>query len=362
MAPLDPFRTTLIRSRAVKYAACVMLACVAAVLMAVPIFGRTVTVTLVGAGDIAVCDKGFDEQTAQLLGNILKSLTRDETLPSLSQARVVTMGDNAYPRGTRADFANCYDNYRLIDYSPYDTTRPAWWGQYKNRTMPSLGNHEYLNSSDTSLKSKPYFDYFSAQNGFLPPAAPVPNTPTNPGLTLGKGYYGYDLGSWHIVVLNSNDHCRYVSCANGSEQANWLRNDLATHPAQCTLAYIHHPLYATGTGGRAPEVKPLVRILYNHGADVMLNGHNHRYERLARIDPDGNLDPVNGIRMLTAGTGGDPGEGTTATPPPSSQVRIFGTAGVIRMYLNGGSYSWQFVAVDGSPDGTVMDAGRESCH
>jgi Bacterial Ig-like domain/Calcineurin-like phosphoesterase len=363
MASSKQFRTVLMRRRAARYATCVVLACVAAVLMAVPIFAQTVTVTLVGAGDIARCDLTYDEATAQLLGSTLRSLTPDGTLPPPDQARVITMGDNAYSSGTRAQFANCYDNYRLSDYSIYDSSRRAWWGKYKDLTMPTLGNHEYLNSTDPALKSKPYFDYFSAQNGFLPPKAPVPNTQDNPGLTKGKGYYSYDLGSWHIVALNSNDHCAYVSCADGSEQANWLRDDLATHPAQCTLAYIHHPLYATGTGGVAPEVKPLVQILYDRGADVMLNGHNHRYERLARIDPNGNLDPVNGIRMITAGTGGDPGEGnTTATPPVSSEVRIFGTAGVIKMDLSNDSYSWNFVAVDGTANGTVKDSGSESCH
>jgi hypothetical protein len=343
------------RSRPAKYAACVALSCVAAILMAVPIFGQTVTVTLVGAGDIAKCDLTYDEATAELMGNILASLS--------TQAQVITTGDNAYPSGTNNNFANCYDNYKLNEsFSTYDRSRPAWWGQYKNRTMPSLGNHEYYNSDDPTSKSRPYFNYFKGVSPFKGPAAPVPNTSSNPGLTKGKGYYSYDLGSWHIVALNSNDHCKYVSCAAGSAQADWLQTDLATHPAQCTLAYIHHPLYATGTGGRAPEVKPLVQILYDQGADVMLNGHNHRYERLAPIDPDGNIDRVNGIRMITVGTGGDPGEGTTARPPLSSEVRIFGKAGVIRMDLSGGSYSWKFVAVDGTANGTVMDSGSESCH
>jgi hypothetical protein len=351
--------TSVVRGRAPKYLASVLLACAAAVLMAVPIFGKTVTVTLVGAGDIANCTLPNDEATAGLLGSTLRSLTPDGTLPPLSQARVIALGDNAYGSGTRAQFANCYDNYRLSTGNPpYDTSRAAWWGQYKNRTMPILGNHEYLNSPDSSLKSTPYFDYFSAQNGFLPPPAPVPNTTTNPGLSLGKGYYSYDLGSWHIVALNSNDHCAYVSCSSKSAQAKWLRNDLAANPRACTLAYIHHPLYATGSGGRAPEVKPLVQILYNHDADVMLNAHNHRYERLARIDPNGNLDPVRGIRTITVGTGGQPGNPTDATPPPSSEVRIFDTPGIIRMDLSGSSYSWEFIPISG----TQRDSGTERCH
>jgi acid phosphatase type 7 len=337
------------RSHAAKYTACVMLACVAAVLMAVPVFGQTVTVTVVGAGDIAKCDAPYDEQTAQLIGNILGSVS--------TPAQVITLGDNAYSSGTRAQFANCYDNYRLSDGSTYDSSRPAWWGQYKDRTMPSLGNHEYLNSTDPSIQSNPYFDYFSAQNGFKVPVAPVPNTTDNPGLTKGKGYYSYNLGSWHIVVLNSN--CDYVSCDSVSAQATWLQNDLVTHPAQCTLAYMHHPLYATGTGGLEPRVKPLWQILYNKGADVILNGHDHRYERLARIDPNDNRDLTYGMRPLIAGTGGDPGGGTTDTNEPNSEIKIFGTAGILRMDLSDGYYSWAFIAPDpNNPTGTgtVMDS------
>src|SRR5215204_357830 len=331
-----------------------LLSCTAAVLMAVPGAAQTAPpVTLVGAGDIARCDANDDEQTAQLIGNTLASLS--------NPAKVITLGDNAYSSGTRTQFANCYDNYNLDStWSTYDSSRPAWWGQYKDRTMPTTGNHEYLNSTDPSIQSNPYFDYFLAQNGFKAPVAPVPNTTDNPGLTKGKGYYSYNLGSWHIVVLNSN--CDYVSCNSTSAQATWLQNDLVTQPTQCTLAYMHHPLYATGTGGLEPRVKPLWQILYNNGADVILNGHDHRYERLARIDPNDNPDPNHGIRPLIAGTGGDPGSGTSDTNEPNSQLKIFGKAGVLRMSLNDTSYSWKFVAVDGTANGNVMDSGTESCH
>src|SRR5215204_3441034 len=301
-----------------------LLSCTAAVLMAVPGAAQTAPpVTLVGAGDIARCDANDDEQTAQLIGNTLASLS--------NPAKVITLGDNAYSSGTRAQFANCFDNYRLSDGSTYDSSRQAWWGQYKDQMMPSLGNHEYLNSTDPTTQSNPYFDYFSAQNGFKLPAALVPNTADNPGLTKGKGYYSYNLGSWHIVVLNSN--CDYTGCGSTSVQAAWVQNDLASHPTQCTLSYMHHPLYATGTGGLEPRVKPLWQILYNNGADVILNGHDHRYERLARIDPNDNRDLRYGMRPLIAGTGGDPGGGTTDTNEPNSEIKIFGTAGILRMDL-----------------------------
>src|SRR3712207_136842 len=174
----------------------VLLACIAASTAAVPALAQSATVTLVGAGDIARCDARDDEHTAKLINNVLRNLTPDGTLPALNRARVVTLGDNAYTIGTSTQFANCYDNYRLSDGTRYDSSRPAWWGQFKGRTMPTLGNHEYLNSSDSTLKSTPYFDYFSAKKavGFKDPPAPVPNTTSNPGLSLGKGYYSYDLG------------------------------------------------------------------------------------------------------------------------------------------------------------------------
>jgi acid phosphatase type 7 len=332
----------------------ILLSCTAAVLMAVPGAAQTAPpVTLVGAGDIARCDADYDEQTAKLIGNTLASLS--------NPARVITLGDNAYSSGTRTQFANCYDNYRLSDGSPYNSLRQAWWGQYKDKTMPSLGNHEYLNSTDPSIKSNPYFDYFSAQNGFKLPVAPVPDTTDNPGLTKGKGYYSYNLGSWHIVVLNSN--CDYVSCNSTSAQAAWLQKDLANATnKQCTLSYMHHPLYATGTGGLEPRVKPLWQILYDNGAEVILNGHDHRYERLARIDPNDNPDSTYGILPLIAGTGGDPGDGTTDMNEPNSQRKIFGTAGILRMDLSDTSYSWKFVAADGTANGNVMDSGTDSCH
>ena len=307
--------------------------------VAVPVFGQTVTATLVGAGDIADCRNTNDEATAALLANI--------------SGTVITLGDNAYPNGTRVEFANCYDNYRLSDGSTYDSSRSDWWGKYKGRTMPTLGNHEYHNSSDPSLKSKPYFDYFSAQNGFKLPQAPVPS----PGMTKGQGYYSYNRGIWHIVALNSN--CEYVSCGGNSSQAKWLRNDLANNPSRCTLAYCHHPLYASGDGSDTPEVRPFWKILYNRGADVILVGHAHRYERFRPINPDGQYDPVNGIRQFIVGTGGPPGAGQTGPDDPNMEIKNIGTPGVIKLSLADGSYSWQFVPIAGY---TFTDSGSESCH
>jgi acid phosphatase type 7 len=367
------FRTVLKRSHAAKYAACVVLACVAAVVVAMPVFGQTTPVTLVGAGDIADCGYANDEGTAQLLGNTLRSLTPDHSLPSLNQARAIAMGDNAYPRANRNQYANCYDNYNLdSSFSTFDPSRPDWWGHYKDQTMPVLGNHEYLNTDDPSTQSQPYFDYFGAQNGFKGPAAPVPNDPgNNHGLKFGEGYYSYDLGSWHIVALNSN--CGKVGgCDASSPQGRWLQRDLANHPAQCTLAYFHHPLYATANGTNTLDVRPFWDMLYAAGADVILSGHAHRYELHAPMTPEGELDPTTGIRQLVVGTGGEPGGGevdANQVPQGVLQKVIIDKFGVIKLDLNSpdnaypkGSYSWAFIAVDGTANGTVLDSGSDQCH
>ena len=195
----------------------VLLACTMAALAAKQSVGQTATVTLVGAGDIASCNYTTDSAMARLLG----------TIPGT----VFTLGDNAYPDGTAWQFRNCY--------------KPTW-GQYKLRTRPTAGNHDYHTTG-----ARPYFDYFKAVNGFKEPRAPVPNSADNPGLTFGKGYYSYDRGAWHIVALNSN--CEYVGgCDGGSAQVRWLANDLRRNWTVCTLAYWHHPLFSSGENTAAP--------------------------------------------------------------------------------------------------------------
>jgi acid phosphatase type 7 len=332
-------------SRQLYYAGCILLACVAAVLTAIPVFGQTATATLVGAGDIANCNHGNDEKTAKLLANI--------------PGTVYTLGDNTYPKGRRVEFANCYDNYLLSNGSTYNPSRRAWWGKYKRRTMPTLGNHEYLNFEEVgdAPPSKPYFDYFRAVNGFKEPRAPVPNSADNPGLTYGKGYYSYDRGGWHIVALNSN--CDKVGgCGRYSPQGRWLRNDLADNPSRCTLAYWHHPLYASGTGSDTPAVKPFWSMLHDRDADVILAGHAHRYERFRPITPNGTPSP-NGIRQFIVGTGGEPGGVQYGPNDPNLQVKKTDTPGVLRLNLRAGSYTWKFVPIAGK---TFSDSGSDRCH
>jgi acid phosphatase type 7 len=316
-------------------------------LMAAQGLAQTTTepMTIVGAGDIAECSPDNHAQdTAALLANI--------------PGTVLALGDNAYPDGTRTQYANCYDNYKLSDGSIFDANRTYWWGQYKDRTMPVLGNHEY----HSSKVAQPYFDYFSANQlvGFKEPAAPVPNDPNNNqfGLTPGKGYYSYDRGSWHIVALNSN--CNKVGgCTKTSAQGKWLQTDLTnTTNKQCTLAYFHEPLYSTGNNVTNPNVKPLWQILYNNHAEVILNGHAHRYERYAPLTPGGKIDLQNGIRQFVAGTGGAPG-GSEVQQAPGNPVVKTGISGVLKLDLSAGSYSWEFVPIAGQ---TFTDSGNDFCH
>ena len=286
-------------------ASAMVLACMAAVLTATPGVGKARTVTLVGAGDIGRCDDTSDRKTARLVGKI--------------PGTVFTLGDHAYHDGTRAQFRDCYD---------------ATWGKYKKRTRPTAGNHDYRTAG-----AKPYFNYFRWRAG------------------RPRGYYSYDRGAWHIVALNSN--CEEVGgCEWRSAQGRWLRRDLANHRARCTLAYFHHPLYASGRGEDSPEVKPFWHILYNHHADVILNGDAHRYERFARITPSGKRSSARGIRQFIVGTGGAEREFQQGPDEPRVQAKKAGAPGVLKLELGSGFYHWKFVPVAGR---NYTDSGRARC-
>src|SRR5215210_6146550 len=283
-----------------------VLASIAALLTASPGGGKPQTVTLVGAGDIAGCDFKADRKTARLLGKI--------------PGTVFTLGDSAYPDGTRAQFRNCYD---------------PTWGTYKKRTRPSAGNHDYHTAG-----AKPYFNYFRWRAG------------------RPRGYYSYDRGAWHIVALNSN--CKEVGgCGRRSAQGRWLRRDLAHHRARCTLAYFHHPLYASGSNYDSPQVRPFWHILYTHHADVILSGHAHRYERFARITPSGARSSARGLRQFVVGTGGAPGGTQHGPNEPRVQAKKVGAPGVLKLRLGSGFYRWKFVPVVGR---NYTDSGRARCH
>ena len=257
---------------------------------------------LVGAGDIAHCSSNGDEVTASLLDSI--------------DGTVFTTGDNVYPDGTSEEFANCYD--------------PSW-GRHKSRTRPSPGNHDYHTADAAG-----YFGYFGAMAG-----------------EPGKGYYSYDLGAWHIIALNSN-----IPVEAGSAQEQWLRADLTAHPVACTLAYWHHPRFSSGTvHGSNPSLQPLWQALYDYGADVVLVGHEHNYERFAPQDPSGMADAARGIRQFVIGTGGR-SHYSFGTPIANSEVRNDDTYGVLKLTLHPTGYTWEFIPEAGQ---TFRDSGDASC-
>jgi acid phosphatase type 7 len=268
---------------------------------------QATSVAMVGAGDIADCNKLGDEATAKLLDGI--------------SGTVFTTGDNAYLSGRSAEFRNCY--------------HPTW-GRHKARTKPSVGNHEYQTPGASG-----YFNYFRASAG-----------PPN------KGYYSYNRGEWHIVALNSM--CEKVGgCGTTSPMVKWLKQDLSANSGKkCTLAYFHHPLFSSGQHGNHTKMRPTWSALYAANVDVVVNGHDHNYERFARQRPDGTLDGRRGIREFVVGTGG----GTLrrfGAINPHSQVRNANTHGVLKLTLNAQSYSWKFVPVAGK---TFTDSGTTSCH
>jgi hypothetical protein len=268
---------------------------------------------LVGAGDIAT-NGSADSATGDLI----------EARPD---ARVFTAGDNAYPDGRASDFTNKYE--------------PAW-GPFKARTMPSPGNHEYQTAGASG-----YFDYFSAT-----PSAPVPNTPDNPGLTPGKGYYSYDLGSWHVISLNSN-----ISMAIGSPQYNFVQNDLATNTALCELAYWHHPIASSGQHGNIARARPIFALFDAQGGDLVLNGHDHNYERFTKIDSLGRPS-ASGVRQIIVGTGGA-NLRSLGFVQPGSEVRNSTTHGIVDINLSSTGYTGTFVPVPGRSFTDRPDLGFE---
>ena len=262
---------------------------------------------LVAAGDIADCKSPGAAATAKLVDKI--------------PGTVITLGDNAYPGGAKKDFANCYD---------------PTWGRFKDRTFPVPGNHDFVPKD-----AKPYYTYFGASAG-----------------EIGRGYYSYNLGSWHIIALNSN--CDGIGgCEAGSPQEKWLQADLAGHPAQCTLAYWHHPLFgSSGEHTGNTFMLPIWTDLYRAGADVVLNGHAHNYERMAPLDLKGVVDTRRGIREFIVGTGGRDHRQFSKVMP-GSEVRNSDTFGVLKLTLRAKGYDWEFVPEAGK---TFTDSGSAECH
>jgi hypothetical protein len=251
----------------------------------------------VGAGDISDCDNDNDELTAQLL----------DAIPGT----VFTTGDNVYSSGTAAQFADCYD---------------PTWGRHKDRTKPIPGNHDYRTSDGAG-----YYQYFNN----IPP------------------YYAYDLGSWRIYALNTE-----IDASESSAQVMWLQSDLAANPRQCVLAYWHKPRWSSGENhGSNPEFQTLWQIFYDTGAEVVLNGHEHNYERFAPMNVAGEADPL-GLREFVVGMGGK-SHYSFGTILPNSEVRDDTSYGVLKMTLRPTGYDWEFIPAAGS---TFTDSGSTECH
>ncbi len=260
---------------------------------------------IVGAGDIALCNSPSTAKTADLLGRV--------------EGTIFLAGDNAYYVGSSDEYRSCFE---------------PTWGRYKARMKPVPGNHEYITRG-----AKGYFDYFGELAG----------DPT-------KGYYSYELGAWHIVAINSN--CGSIGgCGATSPQGVWLAADLAAHSTKCTMAYWHHPRFSSGAHGNDRAMQSIFHELYKAGADVVVTGHDHDYERFAPLRADGALDLERGVRQFVVGTGGADFRAVDK-PIANSEALNADTHGIIKFTLHAESYDWEFVPSEGA----FRDSGSTNCH
>jgi len=281
-------------------------------------------IVVVAAGDIACDPESSSFNQGRGVAGKCHMLATSDLAISLQPAAVLILGDSQYERGAA------------------DAYRKSWvpsWGRKELReiTYPAAGNHEYKTKDASG-----YFDFFGARAG-----------------ERGKGYYSLNLGTWHIVALNTggNDKCKPISCAQGSEQEKWLREDLQKNNSSCTLAFWHRPLVTSGLHRNATEVRPFWRDLYDANADLILNGHSHHYERFAALNPDGAADPERGITQFIVGTGGRNLK-SFWRKQPNSLVRMGDSFGVLKLELLEKSYAWEFI----SEHGQVLDNGSGQCH
>jgi hypothetical protein len=285
---------------------------------------------IAAAGDIACAPPGtrtaarcHQGGTAALL-NQLALNQLDAVLP---------LGDEQYECGQLSAFNQVYD---------------ASWGPFKGISNPVVGDNEYAGNGCSTPGAEGYFTYFGDRA-----------SPQQPGCTVNcRGYYSYNLGSWHLIALNSECTQPGVGgCSATSPQVQWLKNDLANDSSTCDLAYFHRP-YFRDTGGTVAKVRQLFKALYNAGVDVLLVGHQHLYERFAPQDPNGNA-VNNGVREFIVGTGGKSQSALASTPPPNAEARQRGTYGVLKLTLHATSYDFQFVPEAGK---TYTDSGSRACH
>jgi acid phosphatase type 7 len=277
---------------------------------------------IAAAGDIA-CDP-LDSNFNHLNGTATKCHMKytSQQIANGGYVAALALGDLQYECGGAAAFAQSYD---------------PTWGTIKGITHPAVGNHEYNTSggTDCGRNAAAYYSYFG-------PAAGV----------AGQGYYSFDIGTWHLISLNSN--CSFVSCAAGSAQEQFLKNDLAAHSNTCTLAFFHHPRFSAGPS-TVGNLKPFWSDLYAAKADIVLNGHKHNYQRMAKFDPNGTPD-ANGIREFVVGTGGI-NRGLSGSIFPGTQASDGTHFGILELTLHPSSYDWRFIA----DSGQVLDSGSDQC-
>jgi hypothetical protein len=266
-------------------------------------------VVLIGAGDVAECAGQNDKITAAML----------EQYPD---ATIFTTGDNSDDLDPEMAYEHCFD---------------PTWGRFKDRIHPAMGNHDY----DAKDSPDEYFEYFGKAAG-----------------EPGKGWYSYDLGGWHIVVLNSE--CEDVGgCEDGSAQEKWLKADLSAHPARCSLAIWHLPRFSAAYAEGLPFVEDFWEDLYKAGVEIVLNSHYHYYERFAPMEPEGTLDEVKGIREFIVGTGGAHLEKRGRSCNGNCQFFDKDTLGLLKLTLYPDSYDWEFLP---EPGKTLNDSGSGKCH
>lgn len=280
-----------------------------------------------GGSPTAATDAAAEPAVLVGAGDIAGSWTTDEATAALLDAiagTVITLGDNAYGSGTASEFATYYE---------------PTWGRHKSRTYAAPGNHDH-----GSRDAMPYFDYFQSANPVL--RGLDPNR---------RGYYSYDVGGWHIVSLDSGD-----GGTPAQAQLDWLRADLATHKTACMLAYWHHPRFSSGAQhGNNANIDAFWRVLFDNGVDVVLNGHEHVYERFDPQSPDGVPDAA-GIRAFTVGTGGAPLY-AFGLIQANSAARGEGVHGVLKLTLHATSYEWLFDKIASQQDQPFTDSGSSSC-
>lgn len=275
---------------------------------------------IAAAGDIACDPADVNFNGGQGTATACRMKATSDLILGLDPTAVLLLGDNQYENGALAKYQASYD---------------PTWGRLNSIVRPVPGNHEYATAGAAG-----YFSYFGVAAG--DPA---------------RGYFSYDLGGWHLIALNSN--CAAVGgCGAGSVQEQWLAADLAAHPGTCTLAYWHHPRFSSGPHGDDATTGSFWQALYTAGADVVLNGHDHVYERFAPQSPAGAADAVRGIRQFTVGTGG---KNLTGFPVvrANSEVRNASAFGILEMTLHPNGYIWRFLS---APDGAVLDQGASLCH